>query len=117
MANSSGRGRRWAVAVAVATLTVCGAGWVVSAQEGTTRPGVAVSTATPATRDQMIRNWTRLLAEQSQELPDTSDMSTEEIRTGWERDHLKYLKYAEPAEMPVVHACTGAKPLFDPDCW
>ncbi|WP_329547946.1 hypothetical protein OG548_31495 [Streptomyces sp. NBC_01356] len=117
MANGRGRVRLWAVAVAVVTLTACGAGWAVSAQGGTSRPGVAVSTATPATRDEMIRNWTRLLAKQSQELPDTSDMSTEEIRAGWERDRLKYLKYAEPAEMPVVHACTGVKSLFDPDCW
>ncbi|MEU9288413.1 hypothetical protein AB0D57_27880 [Streptomyces sp. NPDC048275] len=117
MANSSERGRRWPVAVAAVALTVCGAGWAVSAQGEADRSGVAVQTATPATRDEMIRNWTKLLAAQGKELPDTSDLSIEEIRAGWERDRLKYLKYAEPAEMPVVYACTGVKSVFDPDCW
>ncbi|MCX4974953.1 hypothetical protein [Streptomyces sp. NBC_00620] len=114
MASNRGPGRRWAIAVAVVALTVCGAGWAVSANGEAQHPGVSSQTATPATRDEMIRDWGKTLTEHGEQLPDTSKMSTAEIRTGWQR---AIVQYAEPADMPTVYPCEGLKVLFDPDCW
>lgn len=102
--------------VAAATLTVvaCGAGWAVSGQGEAAGDGVSVSTATPATRDEMIRQLRSLLSEHGQQVPETSGLSTEEIEARWQRARIEY---SEPAEMPVVPACDGFKAVFDTDCW
>ncbi|MDN0194540.1 hypothetical protein [Streptomyces sp. S.PNR 29] len=107
-------GRRWPFVVAAVSLAACGAGWAISAQADADRPGVAVQTETPATRDEMISDLRALLTEHGQRPPDTSDLATEDIRDRLEQARIRY---AEPAEMPVVPACDGIKSVFDPDCW
>lgn len=69
MASNRGPGRRWAIAVAVVALTVCGAGWAVSANGEAQHPGVSSQTATPATRDEMIRDWGKTLTEHGSSCP------------------------------------------------
>ncbi|MCW8382695.1 hypothetical protein [Streptomyces justiciae] len=102
------------VAAVVVTVVACGTGWMISARQGTSGTGVSVSTETPAKRDEMIRGLRDLLTEHGQQVPDTSDMSTQEIEERWVRARVKY---SEPAEMPVVYACDGIKAVFTPDCW
>lgn len=102
------------VAVAVVTVVVCGAGWMASAQGDTAGDGVSVSTETPATRTEMVEQLRKLLTEHGRQVPDTSNMSTEEINSRWQRARIEY---SEPVEMPVMYVCDGLKAVFDPDCW
>jgi hypothetical protein len=70
----------------------------------------------PPTRAEMIRDWRTLLTQHGQRLPDTSSMTTEEIRQGWDTARTRY---AEPDDAMSVSVCeiSLTHQLFDPDCW
>jgi hypothetical protein len=81
------------------------------------RAGVTVHEAgPPPTRAEMIRDWRTLLTQHGQRLPDTSSMTTEEIRQSWDTARTRY---AEPDDAMSVSVCeiSLAHQLFDPDCW
>jgi hypothetical protein len=116
MASNRNGARRLAfVAAGVTVVVACGAGWAVSVNGETDSPRVSIQTEQPATRDEMIQTWRRLLARHDQQLPDTSELSTEEIRSRWQQDRVRYAD-ATGDDM-TVDPCKGVKGLFDPDCW
>jgi len=62
----------------------------------------------------MAAGLRELLTEHGQQVPDTSELSTAEIKERWQRARVRY---AEPMDMPVVYVYEGVRALFDPDCW
>jgi hypothetical protein len=114
--NRKGARRLAFVAAGTTVVVACAAGWAVSASEKTDSPEVAVQTEQPATRDELIQKWGRLLTKHGQQLPDTSELSTEEIRSEWRQALIRYADEAED-DMAVADPCTGLRELYDPSCW
>ncbi|WP_406418924.1 hypothetical protein [Streptomyces sp. NBC_00842] len=101
------------IAVAAVALAASAVGFSVAAQDDA--PSVDVDVAEQPDRAELIRMWDDLLAEDGEELPNTSTMSTEEIRAAWGRE---YAEHADASNDDMgVDLCSGWTVLYDPRCW
>ncbi|MDQ1011182.1 hypothetical protein QFZ82_005667 [Streptomyces sp. V4I23] len=75
--------------------------------------GVMVQEEKKYTRAKKIAMWKEILEGNGEQLPDVSTMTTEEIEEG---HYAAMMKYATPAEMPMMPACDGWEMLL-PSCW
>ncbi|MEU9287515.1 hypothetical protein AB0D57_23030 [Streptomyces sp. NPDC048275] len=104
---------RKTIATAAVALAASAVGFSVAAQDDA--PSVDVHVARQAERAELIRMWDDLLAKDGEELPDTSTMSTEEIRVAWGRE---YAEHADASNDDMgVDLCSGWTVLYDLRCW
>lgn len=104
---------RTKITVAAVVLAVSAVGCSVAAEDDAS--SVDVDVAQQPDRAELTRMWGDLLAKNGEKLPDTSTMSTEEIRAAWGRECAKHAD-ASNDDMGV-DLCTGWTALYDPRCW